>query len=149
MSEEEVINIKNLNELTDIINYNIYEFRKIVHKLEQRYKSNKINIDLIKGDIKNINTNIDSEIINIKNTINDNITKFDNEIININNNINIEKDIENLNYKINMIAKSNIDNQLEILNLNDNFQKYKLDVKYAFMIYNLLPLVLFFTYIFI
>jgi hypothetical protein len=60
MSEDSLLNIENvyisreneLEELVPLINNNIVQFKKIVHKLEQRYKANKHDIQSVKNDTK-------------------------------------------------------------------------------------------------
>ena len=56
MSEEEII-INDIKEIIPAFNNNIASFKSIVHKLERNYKSNKHNIDYLKGDIQNVNKN--------------------------------------------------------------------------------------------
>ena len=69
-------------ELVDSINRNIYNFHKVVRKLEQNYKNNKLNIVKLTNDIEGVDSivernhkdieYIEIEIKNIKNEINSN-----------------------------------------------------------------------------
>jgi len=51
MSGKENITI---NELVENINKNVFNFHKVVHKLQQNYKNNKLNIIKLTNDIKEL-----------------------------------------------------------------------------------------------
>jgi len=62
-----------LDELVNSINKNIYNFHKIVHKLQQNYKSNKLSITKLTNDNKmtsemlfNLDNNLNKKIENIQ-----------------------------------------------------------------------------------
>jgi predicted nucleic acid-binding Zn-ribbon protein len=60
-----------ISELVEAINRNIFNFHKVVHKLQQNYKTNKININKLNDDIKNSTEMIFNLDKNIDNKIND------------------------------------------------------------------------------
>jgi methyl-accepting chemotaxis protein len=107
----------NISDLVCTINKNIYNFHKIVHKLQQNYKTNKLAIVTLSSEIKylsdsitNINEKteqnenmIDYVEIKIKDIKNDFQNDFKNEINCIKNDIenNIEKKYIENNKKFN------------------------------------------------
>lgn len=52
------INIEDIQSLVPLVNNNIIEFKKIVHRLSSNYKQNRININLINKNITDMNENI-------------------------------------------------------------------------------------------
>ena len=81
INDMDVVEHNKLSELVDSINKNIYNFHKVVRKLEQNYKNNKLNIVKLTNDVEGVDSiigrhhkNIDFieiEIKNIKNEIKD------------------------------------------------------------------------------
>jgi len=59
------VNVNNIQELSNVVNHNIIEFRKIVHKLDHRYKNGKFAIENIKRDINYLNQNDEKNKNNI------------------------------------------------------------------------------------
>jgi septal ring factor EnvC (AmiA/AmiB activator) len=105
-----------ISELVESINRNIYNFHKVVHKLQQNYKTNKYAISKLTNDVKNtgemlfnLNKNIDD---NINNNIDNKLHEIRLDIKNIKLDIK-EKDIKEI--------KEN-DNNNKIL--NDKFIYY-------------------------
>ena len=95
----------NISELVESINRNIYNFHKVVHKLQQNYKTNKLNITKLTNDNK---------------IINDMLFNFDN---------NINKKIEDIRLEINNIKS--ILAQIEKDNIN-NTKKFNDNLIYLF-----------------
>jgi len=100
----------NISELVESINRNIYNFHKVVHKLQQNYKTNKLSIIKLTNDIKNTGEMLFNLNKNITDYINDNIDDKLNDIrleiknikIDINDNKKDEiKENENNNKKLN------------------------------------------------
>ncbi len=86
------INIEDIQNLVPLVNNNIIEFKKIVHKLSSNYKNNRVNINFIHKNITDINNNI-SEIKNRYEKLNSLIIRSRIENLNntiINNNTNKE-----------------------------------------------------------
>jgi len=52
------INIEDIHNLVPLVNNNIIEFKKIVHRLSSNYKNNRLNINLIHKKNNDINNNI-------------------------------------------------------------------------------------------
>lgn len=52
------INIEDIQNLVPLVNNNIIEFKKIVHRLSSNYKNNRLNINLIHKKNNDINNNI-------------------------------------------------------------------------------------------
>jgi hypothetical protein len=74
-----------IDELVDSINKNIYNFHKVVHKLQQNYKTNKLNITKLINDNKtisemvfNLSNNIDNKLDELNKT--NEINKIQSEI---------------------------------------------------------------------
>jgi len=80
INDMDVVEHTKLSELVDSINRNIYNFHKVVRKLEQNYKNNKLNIVKLTNDIEGVDSKVERnhkdieyieiEIKNIKNEIN-------------------------------------------------------------------------------
>ena len=82
----------NISELVNTINKNIYNFQKIVHKLQQNYKTNKLAIMNLSTDIKYLADNnqtdenekiidyVEIKIKDIKNNIQKDIEDIKNDI---------------------------------------------------------------------
>ena len=81
INDMDVVEHTKISELVDSINKNIYNFHKVVRKLEQNYKNNKLNIVKLTNDIEGVDSivernhkdieYIEIEIKNIKNEIKD------------------------------------------------------------------------------
>jgi len=79
INDMDVVEHTKISELVDSINKNIYNFHKVVRKLEQNYKNNKLNIVKLTNDIEGVDSivernhkdieYIEIEIKNIKNEI--------------------------------------------------------------------------------
>jgi len=136
MSEDSLLNIENvyisreneLEELVPLINNNIVQFKKIVHKLEQRYKANKHDIQSVRHDTKQaIKVLIDE--YNKSNLILSNKVDKINENLNINDNCIIQ-----INEEIN---KSKLEITLNHLSINDKIKKLSHNIDYKFMIFSI------------
>jgi chromosome segregation ATPase len=105
----------NISDLVNTINKNIYNFHKIVHKLQQNYKTNKIGITNLSSNIKYLTDNVKNE----------------NDILNIH-----DKKIDYIEIQIKDL-KNNFKNELEdIKNEIENKQKdYNKKINEKFMYY--------------
>ena len=97
--------------IVPIVNNNILEFKKIVHKLNSNYRNNRISNDFIKNDVNRIQrqiNDINNSINNINNSIND--LKLINSFSNLNNLANkIDNNNHlNINFKLVCLGLSNI-----------------------------------------
>lgn len=136
MNEDSLLNIENvyinkeseLEELVPLINNNIIQFKKIVHKLEQRYKANKHDIQSVRHDTKQaIKVLIDEYTKNnliLSNKIEENHKdcKIDEECI-----VNINEDINKNKSEITLIN----------LSINDKINKLTSNIDYKFMFFTI------------
>lgn len=90
--------------IVPIVNNNILEFKKIVHKLNSNYRNNRISNDFIKNDVNRIQKKLNNlnESINDLKLINS-LYKLDNLANKIDN-----KNHLNINFKLVCIGLSNI-----------------------------------------
>ena len=105
----------NISDLVNTINKNIFNFHKIVHKLQQNYKTNKIGITNLSSNIKYLTDNVKNE----------------NDILNIH-----DKKIDYIEIQIKDL-KNDFKNELEdIRNEIENKQKdYNKKINEKFMYY--------------
>ena len=137
MNEDSLLNIENvyinrenkLEELVPLINNNIVQFKKIVHKLEQRYKANKHDIQSVRHDTKQAmkvlideytknNLILSNKIDKIEENYKD--CKIDEECI-----VNINEDINKNKSEITLIN----------LSINDKINKLASNIDYKFMFF--------------
>jgi hypothetical protein len=121
MEEENTIVIKDIMEIVPVINNNIIEFKKIVHKLERSYRSNRYLILENSNQIKNLKSELESIKIDIN--------KLGTDISNINN-------INNIKLK----------NSLDYLDFNYKLVKYQNEVNSKLLIFS--SAVIFYLYYF-
>lgn len=90
--------------IVPIVNNNILEFKKIVHKLNSNYRNNRISNDFIKNDVNRIQRKLNNlnESINDLKLINS-LSKLDNLANKIDNNNHL-----NINFKLVCLGLSNI-----------------------------------------
>ena len=90
--------------IVPIVNNNILEFKKIVHKLNSNYRNNRISNDFIKNDVNRIQRKLN----NLNDSIND--LKLINSFSNLNNLANkIDNNNHlNINFKLVCLGLSNI-----------------------------------------
>jgi predicted nucleic acid-binding Zn-ribbon protein len=105
----------NITDLVNTINKNIFNFHKIVHKLQQNYKTNKHSITILSNEIKYLTDNVKN--------INDKTEQNENMIDSIQINIkdiknNFQNEIEDIK---NEIENKQKDNNKKI---NDKFMYY-------------------------
>jgi hypothetical protein len=111
------INAEDVENLVGLVNNNIIEFKKIVHKLNSNYRNNRISINFIQNDInkihKQLNNKYDSDnIIQQLNNINNSISelKLINSLSNLDNLANKidNKNHLNINFKLACFGVGNI-----------------------------------------
>jgi hypothetical protein len=142
MSEDSLLNIENvyisreneLEELVPLINNNIVQFKKIVHKLEQRYKANKHDIQSVRHDTKHaIKVLIDE--YNKNNLILTNKVDKIAEDYKIDEDCMIDKNcIIDINKDIN---KNKSEITLINLSINDKINKLASNIDYKFMFFTI------------
>jgi len=129
MSEDSLLNIENvyisreneLEELVPLINNNIVQFKKIVHKLEQRYKANKHDIQTVRHDTKQAMKLLIDEYTKNNLILSNKVNENENCMININEDIN----------------KNKLDITLNHLSINDKINKLSSNIDHKFMLFSL------------
>lgn len=99
MEEENTVIIKDVMEIVPVINNNIIEFKKIVHKLERSYRSNK---QLNQNNTIQLN-NLKSEFDSIKFCTD----KLSAEINILNNDIKLKNSLNNLDFNYKLVKYQN------------------------------------------
>lgn len=125
---QETVNVNNIDELSNIINHNIIEFRKIVHKLDHRYKNGKIVIENIKKDINYLNQ-YDEKSKNDILSINKRILELE---------IQLDKEKKFLYNEINEINGNIKENDIQLQKINDELNSIKTNIKNGFIFLNII-----------
>ena len=99
------INIEDIQNLVPLVNNNIIEFKKIVHKLSSNYKNNRVNINVLYKNDNEINDNI-KILTNKFNFLNSLIIKA--RLDNLNNIVIIKNNNKELNKKLSYFFIANL-----------------------------------------
>jgi hypothetical protein len=118
MSDKENITI---NELVENINKNVFNFHKVVHKLQQNYKTNKLNIIKLTNDIKELDEILYKRFLIIDNNLGefDEFKEIKKEIEEIKEDKNTKNELEQIKLNLGEIKM----NFGEIKMNNSKFQK--------------------------